>query len=160
MGRGSVLGTPLPCMGCVSDGGESSCGHHTEWFSVVIALLTAFLLLGSSTLVAITVLVTTELGPRKLTAATSTLATGISGSIGLSWFLPILCATSTPLVYSVLFESPEHWWHTTDSFGFVLFIVIESLFVILFLLLFLTLMKKLLYLAKKHDKHNTSILRR
>nr|XP_029736319.1 uncharacterized protein LOC115271032 [Aedes albopictus] len=131
-----------------------------EWFNVVIALLTAFLLLSSSTLVAITVLVTTELGPRKLTAATSTLATGISGSIGLSWFLPTLCATSTPLVYSVMFETPDHWWHTTDSFGFILFIVIESLFVILFLLLFLTLMKKLLYLAKKHDKHNTSILRR
>ncbi|XP_062546548.1 uncharacterized protein LOC134212578 [Armigeres subalbatus] len=131
-----------------------------EWFSVVIALLTAFLLLSSSTLVAITVLVTTELGPRKLTAATSSLATGITGSIGLSWFLPTLCATSTPLVYSVMFETPDHWWHTTDSFGFILFIVIESLFVILFLLLFLTLMKKLLYLAKKHDKHNTSILRR
>ncbi|XP_058449238.1 uncharacterized protein LOC131429205 [Malaya genurostris] len=132
----------------------------SEWYNVVIALLTAFLLLSSSSLIAITVLVTTELGPRKLTAATSTLATGISGSIGLSWFLPILCATSTPLVYSVMVEAPTHWWHTTDSFGFILFIVIELLFVILFLLLFLTLMKKLLYLAKKHDKHNTSILRR
>ncbi|XP_055634797.1 uncharacterized protein LOC129774820 isoform X2 [Toxorhynchites rutilus septentrionalis] len=131
-----------------------------EWYNMVIALLTGFLLLSSSTLVAITVLVTTELGPRKLIAATSSLATGISASIGLSWFLPILCATSTPLVYSVMFESPAHWWHTADSFGFILFIVIESLFVILFLLLFLTLMKKLLYLAKKHDKHNTSILRR
>uniref|UniRef100_A0AAG5DE82 Uncharacterized protein n=1 Tax=Anopheles atroparvus TaxID=41427 RepID=A0AAG5DE82_ANOAO len=126
-----------------------------------MALLSGFLLLSTSTLVAITVLVTTELhGPsRKLVAATN-LATGISGSIGLSWFLPILCATSTPLVYSVMLESPLHWWHVADSFGFVLFVVIEALFVVLFILLFLTLIKRLLYLARKHDKHNTCILRR
>ncbi|XP_052896491.1 uncharacterized protein LOC128303547 [Anopheles moucheti] len=132
-----------------------------EWYALVMALLSGFLLLSTSTLVAITVLVTTELhGPsRKLIAATN-LATGISGSIGLSWFLPILCATSTPLVYNVMVESPSHWWHTADSFGFVLFVVIEALFVVLFVLLFITLIKRLLYLARKHDKHNTSILRR
>ncbi|XP_040163581.1 uncharacterized protein LOC120900535 [Anopheles arabiensis] len=132
-----------------------------EWYALVMALLSGFLLLSTSTLVAITVLVTTELhGPsRKLIAATN-LATGISGSIGLSWFLPILCATSTPLVYNVMVESPAHWWHASDSFGFVLFVVIEALFVVLFVLLFITLIKRLLYLARKHDKHNTSLLRR
>uniref|UniRef100_A0A182QPG3 Uncharacterized protein n=1 Tax=Anopheles farauti TaxID=69004 RepID=A0A182QPG3_9DIPT len=132
-----------------------------EWYALVMALQSGFLLLSTSTLVAITVLVTTELhGPsRKLIAATN-LATGISGSIGLSWFLPILCATSTPLVYNVMLESPPHWWHAADSFGFALFVVIEALFVVLFVLLFLTLIKRLLYLARKHDKHNTSILRR
>uniref|UniRef100_A0A182LYM5 Uncharacterized protein n=1 Tax=Anopheles culicifacies TaxID=139723 RepID=A0A182LYM5_9DIPT len=132
-----------------------------EWYALVMALLSGFLLLSTSTLVAITVLVTTELhGPsRKLIAATN-LATGISGSIGLSWFLPILCAASTPLVYNVMVESPSHWWHASDSFGFVLFVIIEVLFVVLFVLLFITLIKRLLYLARKHDKHNTSILRR
>ncbi|XP_058056477.1 uncharacterized protein LOC131207861 [Anopheles bellator] len=131
-----------------------------EWYALVMALLSGFLLLGTSTLVAITVLVTTELhGPRKLVAATN-LATGITGSIGLSWFLPLLCATSTPLFYNVMLESPAQWWHESGSFGFVLFVIIEALFSALFVLLFLTLIRRLLYLARKHDKHNTSILRR
>uniref|UniRef100_A0A8W7K7I7 Ig-like domain-containing protein n=1 Tax=Anopheles albimanus TaxID=7167 RepID=A0A8W7K7I7_ANOAL len=132
-----------------------------EWYALVMALLSGFLLLSTSTLVAITVLVTTELhGPRRKLLVATNLATGISGSIGLSWFLPILCATSTPLVYNVMLESPAHWWHAADSFGFILFVVIEALFVALFLLLFLTLIRRLVYLAKKHDKHNASILRR
>ncbi|XP_050095110.1 uncharacterized protein LOC126577486 [Anopheles aquasalis] len=132
-----------------------------EWYALVMALLSGFLLLSISTLVAITVLVTTELhGPRRKLLVATNLATGISGSIGLSWFLPILCATSTPLVYNVMLESPAHWWHAADSFGFILFVIIEALFVALFLLLFLTLIRRLVYLAKKHDKHNASILRR
>lgn len=83
------------------------------------------------------------------------------GAIGLSWFLPILYSVSSPLVYTVMGHWPKYWWLEIRSFGFILFIVIELLFVILFCLLFFTIFRKLLYLAKKHNKHhNPSIVKR
>ena len=87
-------------------------------------------------------------------------ASGMRGAIGLSWFLPVLYTISSPLVYTVIGKKPSHWWLEVKSFGFILFVIIELLFVILFCLLFYTLFQKLLYLAKKHDKHNATILRR
>lgn len=132
--------------------------YFQDWHGIISSSLAGLLLLGSSTLVGITLIVQSELDTRKSPVAH--LAGGMRGAIALSWFLPILYAVAGPLVYTVTGRRPANWWLEVQSFGFVLFVIIELLFVILFCLLFFTLFRKLLYLAKKHDKHNATILRR
>lgn len=115
-------------------------------------------MLGSSTLIAITLAIDSELGRRKNPTANS--SSGMRGAIGLSWFLPILYIVITLLIYTVMGNWPTEWWLTVNTIGFVLFVIIELLFVILFSLLFYTLMHKLNFLAKKHEKHNSTIAHR
>lgn len=116
------------------------------------------MLLGTSTLIAITLVIDSELEPRK--SPTAHLSSGMRGAIGLSWFMPILYAITTLLIYTIMDEWPSNWWMTVNTIGFVLFVIIEILFVILFSLLLYTLLHKLSYLAKKHDKHGISIAKR
>lgn len=120
--------------------------------------LGGILLLGTSTLIGIALVIESELGPRNSPAVN--LSSGMRGAIGLSWFLPTLYAVTMPLVYTIIGNWPTSWWMTANSIGFILFVIIEILFVILFSLLFFTLTRKLVYLAKKHDKHNASVLKR
>lgn len=115
-------------------------------------------MLGTSTLIGITLVVDSELGPRK--SPTVNLSSGMRGAIGLSWFMPILYTITAPLIYTIIGDWPVKWWLTMHSVGFILFIIIKMLFVILFSLLFFTLLRKLLYLAKKHDKHSASVFKR
>lgn len=116
-------------------------------------------MLGTSTLIAITMVINdSELGPRK--SPTAHLSGGMRGAIGLSWFMPILYAITTLLIYTIMGEWPSDWWMTVNTIGFALFVIIETLFVILFSLLFYTLVHKLSYLAKKHDKHGILITKR
>lgn len=129
-----------------------------DWHGMIASSLGGLLLLGSSTLIGITLIVDAELGPRK--SPTANLSSGMRGAIGLSWFMPILYSVTTPLVYSVIGTWPTYWWLAVNTMDFVLFVVIEVLFVILFLLLFCTVLRKLLYLAKKQDKHNASVRKR
>lgn len=129
-----------------------------DWHGIISSSLGGILLLGSSTLIAITVVIDSELGPRK--SPTAHLSGGMRGAIGLSWFMPILYAITTLLIYTVMGGWPSNWWITVNTFGFALFVIIETLFVILFSLLFYTLVHKLSYLAKKHDKHGILITKR
>lgn len=129
-----------------------------DWHGMIASSLGGLLLLGSSTLIGITLIVDSELGPRK--SPTANLSSGMRGAIGLSWFMPILYSVTTPLVYSVIGTWPTYWWLAVNTMDFVLFVVIEVLFVILFLLLFCTVLRKLFYLAKKQDKHNASVRKR
>lgn len=129
-----------------------------HWYGVISSTLGGFLLLGSSTLIAITMIIDSELGPRKSPAAH--LSSGMRGAIGLSWFMPILYAITTLLIYTVMSEWPLNWWMSVNTIGFALFVIIETLFVILFSLLFYTLLHKLNYLAKKHDKHGILLTKR
>ncbi|XP_055301227.1 uncharacterized protein LOC129567889 [Sitodiplosis mosellana] len=129
-----------------------------HWYGVISSTLGGILLLGSSTLIAITMVIDSELGPRK--SPTAHLSSGMRGAIGLSWFMPILYAITTLLIYTVMDEWPLNWWMTVNTIGFALFVIIETLFVILFSLLFYTLVHKLSYLAKKHDKHGILITKR
>lgn len=129
-----------------------------DWHGIISSSLGGILLLGSSTLIAITVVIDSELGSRK--SPTSHLSGGMRGAIGLSWFMPILYAVTTLLIYTVMGGWPSNWWITVNTFGFALFVIIETLFVILFSLLFYTLVHKLSYLAKKHDKHGILITKR
>lgn len=125
---------------------------------MISSCLGGILLLGSSTLIAITLVIDSELGPRK--SPTAHISSGMRGACGLSWFMPILYVVITLLIYTVMGEWPTNWWMTVNTIGFVLFVIIEILFVILFSLLFYTLLHKLQFLAKKHDKHSTSITKR
>ena len=129
-----------------------------HWYGVISSTLGGVLLLGSSTLIAIVMVIDSELGPRK--SPTAHLSSGMRGAIGLSWFMPILYAITTLLIYTVMGEWPINWWTTVNTIGFALFVIIETLFVILFSLLFYTLVHKLSYLAKKHDKHGILITKR
>lgn len=132
-----------------------------EWYSFICSALTALLLLGSSTLIAITLVVQSELGPRSAKGSNKTnIAAGVRGAIGLSWLFPVLCATCAPLVNNIIGHWSPNWWLDVGTFGFLLFVIVEGLFVILFCLLFVTLMKKLIYLTKKNDKYNDAIWRR
>lgn len=120
--------------------------------------LGGILLLGTSTLIGIILIIDSELGARRSPAAT--LSSGMRGAIGLSWFMPTLYAITAPLIYTIIGQWPIYWWMIVSSVGFILFIIIEILFVILFSLLYFTLIRKLKYLVKKHDKHNASVLKR
>lgn len=130
-----------------------------DWHGVISSTLGGILLLGSSTLIAITLAIDSELGPRKGPTAAH-ISSGMRGAIGLSWFLPLLYIVITLLIYTVMGNWPIEWWLTVNTIGFVLFVIIELLFVILFSLLFYTLMHKLNFLAKKHDKYNSTIAKR
>lgn len=129
-----------------------------DWHGVISSSLGGILLLGSSTLIAIAMVIDSELGPRK--SPTAHLSSGMRGAIGLSWFMPILYAVTTILIYTVMGDWPVNWWMTVNSIGFALFAIIETLFVILFSLLFYTAVHKHSYLAKKQDKHGILISKR
>ncbi|XP_037038030.1 uncharacterized protein LOC119075648 [Bradysia coprophila] len=129
-----------------------------NWHGIISSSLAGLLLLGTSTLIGITLIIQSELDTRK--SPKIHLTSGMRGVIGISWLLPILYAVALPLIYTVMGEWPKNWWLDVKSLGFILFVVIELLFVLLFCLLIFTLFQKLLYLAKKHDKHNASILKR
>ncbi|KAG4065929.1 hypothetical protein HA402_008925 [Bradysia odoriphaga] len=128
-----------------------------NWHGIISSSLAGLLLLGTSTLIGITLIIQSELDTRK--SPKIQLTSGMRGVIGISWLLPILYAVALPLIYTVMGEWPKNWWLDVKSLGFILFVVIELLFVLLFCLLIFTLFQKLLYLAKKHDKHNASILK-
>lgn len=85
---------------------------------------------------------------------------GVRGAIGLSWLFPVLCSMCVPLVHNIVEQVTTNWWLEYGTFGFILFLITDILFVILFTYLFLTLIKKLFYLAKKHDKYNATIIKR
>ncbi len=129
-----------------------------NWHGIISSSLAGLLLLGTSTLIGITLIIQSELDTRR--SPKIQLSSGMRGVIGISWLLPILYAVALPLIYTVMGDWPKNWWLDAKSLGFVLFVVIELLFVLLFCLLIFTLFRKLLYLAKKHDKHNASILKR
>lgn len=129
-----------------------------NWHGIISSSLAGLLLLGTSTLIGITLIIQSELDTRK--SPKMHLTSGMRGVIGISWLLPILYTVALQLIYTVMGDWPNKWWLDVKSLGFVLFVVIELLFVLLFCLLIFTLFQKLLYLAKKHDKHNTSILKR
>lgn len=116
------------------------------------------MLLGSSTLIAIALVIDDELEPRKSPA--SGLSSGMRGAIGLSWFMPTLYAILTLLIYTIMGEWPSTWWMTVNTIGFVLFVIIEILFVILFALLLYTLLHKLRFRGKALDKHGGLTARR
>ncbi|KAJ6649728.1 hypothetical protein Bhyg_04967 [Pseudolycoriella hygida] len=132
--------------------------NFNNWHGIISSSLAGLLLLGTSTLIGITLIIQSELDTRK--SPKIHLTSGMRGVIGISWLLPILYAVALPLIYTVMGDWPKNWWLDVKSLGFVLFVVIELLFVLLFCLLIFTLFQKLLYLAKKHDKHNASILKR
>lgn len=130
-----------------------------DWHGIISSSLGGILLLGTSTLIGIVLIVDSELGPRKGLKANSS-SNMLRSAIGLSWFMPTLYAVTTPLVYTVVGNWPIYWWMPANSVGFILFIIIEALFMIIFSLLFLTLIRKLTYLKNKQDKHNISICKR
>lgn len=133
--------------------------YFQDWHGIISSSVGGVLLLGTSTLIAITMVIDSEIGPRK-SPIMGDRAGGMRGAIGLSWFMPILYAITTLLIYTVMGEWPLNWWMAVNTIGFALFVIIETLFVILFSLLFYTLVHKLSYLAKKHDKHGILITKR
>lgn len=130
-----------------------------DWHGIISSSLGGILLLGTSTLIGIVLIIDSEMAPRK--SPTANLSSGmLRSAIGLSWFMPTLYAVTTPLVYTIVGNWPIYWWMPVNSVGFILFIVIETLFVIIFSLLFLTLIRKLTYLKNKQDKHKNSVCKR
>ncbi|GAB0094506.1 hypothetical protein DMENIID0001_098130 [Sergentomyia squamirostris] len=131
-----------------------------DWSGVISSTLASLLLMGSTTLIAIILIVQYEVGQQLRRVQSVNFSSGLRGAIGLSWLLPILYAMCVPLVHSIVKMWPNNWWQEVGSFGFMLFVGTEILFVILFALLFCTLIRKLMYLSRKSDKHNSSIIRR
>ena len=77
---------------------------------------------------------------------------GIKSAIGLSWLLPILCAMCIPMIHKIMGHRSNEWWLGIASFDFVIFSITEILLLSLFILLFITLLKHLIYLTKKYRK--------
>ncbi|CAO1396878.1 unnamed protein product [Diamesa serratosioi] len=100
---------------------------------------------------------------QKTTIKFANLATsnnGVKSAIGLSWLLPLLCAMCVPLIHNIIGHSPIEWWLEVPSFDFVIFAVTEALLVCLFMMLFVTLMKNLIYLSRKYEKMNIILKKR
>ena len=85
---------------------------------------------------------------------------GVKSAIGLSWLLPLLCAMCVPLIHNIIGHSPIEWWLEVPSFDFIIFAVTEALLVCLFMMLFVTLMKNLIYLSRKYEKMNIILKKR
>lgn len=90
----------------------------------------------------------------------ATSSNGVKSAIGLSWLLPLLCAMCVPLIHNIIGHSPIEWWLEVPSFDFIIFAVTEALLVCLFMMLFVTLMKNLIYLSRKYEKMNIILKKR
>lgn len=85
---------------------------------------------------------------------------GVKSAIGLSWLLPTLCAMCIPMIHQIIGHRSNELWLEIKSPDFVVYAVTEILLVFLFVMLFVTLMKHLIYLAKKYEKFNVKIKKR
>lgn len=86
---------------------------------------------------------------------------GVKSAIGLSWLLPILCAMCIPMIHKIMgHRSNEEWWLEIASSDFIIFAITEILLVSLFILLFVTLLKHLIYLTRKYEKANATLKKR
>lgn len=85
---------------------------------------------------------------------------GVKSAICLSWLLPLLAAMSIPMIHQIVGHRSFEWWLELTSPEFITFAITESLLVFLFLLLFVTLMKHLIYLSRKHEKANLMLKKR
>lgn len=79
---------------------------------------------------------------------------GVKSAICLSWLLPILCAMCIPMIHAIIGHRASDWWLELASPEFIVFAITESLLVFLFALLFVTLLKHLIYLSRKYEKVN------
>lgn len=85
---------------------------------------------------------------------------GVKSAIGLSWLLPLLCALCIPMIHKIMGHRSNEWWLEIASSDFIIFAITETLLVALFMLLFTTLLKHLIYLAKKYEKANSTLKKR
>jgi len=85
---------------------------------------------------------------------------GVKSAIGLSWLLPTLCAMCIPMIHKIMNHHSNEWWLEVRSPDFIIFAITESLLGFLFAMLFVTLMKHLVYLAKKYEKANATLKKR
>ena len=90
----------------------------------------------------------------------STTNRGVKSAIGLSWLLPLLCALCIPMIHKIMGHRSSEWWLEISSSDFIIFAITEMLLVSLFILLFVTLFKHLIYLTKKYEKTNASLKKR
>jgi hypothetical protein len=65
-----------------------------------------------------------------------------------------------PMVHQIIGHRAGELWLETSSPDFIIFAITESLLVFLFVLLFITLMNRLLYLSKKYEKSNMMLRKR
>jgi hypothetical protein len=85
---------------------------------------------------------------------------GVKSAICLSWLLPILCAMCIPMIHQIIGHRSNELWLELMSPDFIIFAITESLLVFLFLLLFVTLMKHLIYLSRRYEKVNATLKKR
>lgn len=85
---------------------------------------------------------------------------GVKSAIGLSWLLPLLCALCIPMIHKIMGYQSNEWWLEIGSSDFIIFAITEMLLVSLFILLFVTLLKHLIHLAKKYEKANATLKKR
>jgi hypothetical protein len=85
---------------------------------------------------------------------------GVKSAIGLSWLLPMLCALCIPMIHKIMGHRSNEWWLEIASSDFIIFAITEVLLVSLFALLFVTLLKHLIYLTKKYEKVNATLKKR
>lgn len=150
-----------------------------NWYGVINSIIAAILLLGTSTLIGIILVVQSELCSQRFLYKSSSngsssassnsslssslkmgLSTGLRSAIGLSWLLPILYAVGVPLVHNITKQWPRNWWQEYPGVGFVIFIVADTTIGFIFFMLFLMLVKKIMYLSRKFDKHISFIITR
>lgn len=85
---------------------------------------------------------------------------GVKSAIGLSWLLPLLCAMCIPMIHKIMGHRSNEWWMEVASSDFIIFAITEMLLVSLFMLLFITLLKHLVYLTKRYEKNNVKLKKR
>jgi hypothetical protein len=85
---------------------------------------------------------------------------GVKSAIGLSWLLPMLCALCIPMIHKIMGHRSNEWWLEIASSDFIIFAITEILLVSLFILLFVTLLKHLIYLTRKYEKSNATLKKR
>jgi Flp pilus assembly protein TadB len=97
---------------------------------------------------------------QKPTMKLSNLSSKVKSAIFLSWLLPILVAMCIPMIHQIIGPRSTAWWLEITSPDFIIFAVTESLLVFLFVLLFVTLLKHLIFLSRKYEKMNMMLKKR
>ena len=98
--------------------------------------------------------------PVMKTANLSSTNRGVKSAICLSWLLPILVAMCIPMIHQIIGPRSIEWWLELTSPDFIIFAITESLLLFLFVLLFMTLLKHLIYLSRKYEKVNPMLKKR
>ncbi|XP_019873401.2 uncharacterized protein LOC109601592 isoform X3 [Aethina tumida] len=129
-------------------------GPSKIYYIYFITSLETFILLALSSHLSKLLIVFTELVhlPRPVTSKETV--------IGIISGVPIITVFGSHIAYRTMDIKLSSWWMIVNSFSFNLYVTVIAIITLLFIFVYVTVMKKLRVLAQQHAKHEKSINKR